>query len=110
AVAGAGGGAVKAALSWIDNEEVIELTGDLIRIPSVVRPGDPAATEAAVARQVEVWLAKQGFDLEVQEIAPGRPNVVAWVGARGGGRSLLLEGHPDVVTVGDAAEETLPAL
>ena len=107
-MARAGVSAVKAALSCIDNEELIELTRDLIRIPSVVRPGDPAATEAAVARQVEVWLAKQGFDLEVQEIAPGRPNVVAWVGARGGGRSLLLEGHTDVVTEGDPAEWTYP--
>ena len=107
-MARAGVAAVKAALSCIDNEELIELTRDLIRIPSVVRPGDPAATEAAVARQVEVWLAKQGFDLEVQEIAPGRPNVVAWMGERGGGRSLLLEGHTDVVTEGDPAEWTYP--
>ena len=100
--------AVKAALSRLDEEELIELTRALIRIPSVVRPGEPASTEAAVARHVEVWLAKQGFDLEVQEAAPGRPNVLAWLGEKGGGKSLLLEGHTDVVTEGNPAEWTHP--
>jgi succinyl-diaminopimelate desuccinylase len=57
---------------------------------------------------VEAWLTKQGFDLEVQEVAPGRPNVVAWLGEKGGGRSLLLEGHTDVVTEGNPAEWTHP--
>jgi succinyl-diaminopimelate desuccinylase len=41
----------------------------------------------------------------VQEAAPGRPNVIGWIGERGPGRrSLLLEGHTDVVTEGDPAE------
>src|SRR5206468_216862 len=61
-----------------------------------------------VARHVEVWLTKQGFDLEVQEVAPGRPNVVAWLGEKGAGKSLLLEGHTDVVTEGNPAEWTHP--
>jgi len=101
-------GAIKAALACIDEAELIELTRELVRIPSVVRPGDPTATEAAVARYVEAWLTKQGFDLEVQEVAPGRPNVLAWLGEAEGGRSLLLEGHTDVVTEGDPGEWTHP--
>jgi succinyl-diaminopimelate desuccinylase len=107
-VARTGAAAIEAALSCIDERELVDLTCDLIRIPSVVRPGDPTATEAAVAREIEVWLAKQGFDLDVQDVAPGRPNVVAWLGDRDGGRRLLLEGHTDVVTEGDAAEWTHP--
>jgi succinyl-diaminopimelate desuccinylase len=107
-VARAGSAVIDAALSCIDDEELIELTRDLIRIPSVVRPGDPAFTEAAVARHVEQWLTKQGFDVEVQEVAPGRPNVLAWLGEKRGGRSLLLEGHTDVVTEGNPAEWTHP--
>jgi len=105
-VARAGATAVDLALACIDEAELVDLTRALIRIPSVVRPGDASATEAAVARHVEAWLTKQGFDLEVQEVAPGRPNVVAWLGEKGGGRSLLLEGHTDVVTEGDPAEWT----
>ena len=107
-MARAGATAVKAALACLDDAELIELTRALVRISSVVRPGEPAATEAAAARHVETWLAKQGFDLEVQEVAPGRPNVVAWLGEKGHGKSLLLEGHTDVVTEGNPAEWTHP--
>ena len=92
-----------AVLSRIDEGELVELTRDLIRIPSVVRPGEPGATEAAVAAYVERWLRREGFEVEVHEVAPGRPNVLAWVG-EANGPSLLLEGHTDVVTEGNAAE------
>jgi len=85
--------AIDAALSSIDDAELIALTRDLVRIPSVFRPGDSTATEAEVARYIERWLGKQGFSVEVHEVAPGRPNVVAWLGDRDGGPSLLLEGH-----------------
>ncbi len=103
-MARAGATAVNAALACLDEAELIELTRDLIRISSVIRPGEPAATEAAVAHHVETWLAKQGFELEVQAVAPGRPNVIAWLGEKGDGKSLLLEGHTDVVTEGNPAE------
>ena len=96
------------ALSLVDPDEVVALTRDLVRIPSVVRPGDPAATEAAVAAHVEHWMREQGFDVEVQQVAPGRPNVLGIVGERGAGPTLLLEGHTDVVTEGDPAAWTHP--
>jgi succinyl-diaminopimelate desuccinylase len=95
-------------LARIDDTELIELTRDLVRIPSVIRPGDPDATEAAVAAHVERWLAKEGFEVEVQQVSPGRPNVLGWIGEKGAGRSLLLEGHTDVVTEGDAREWSHP--
>jgi succinyl-diaminopimelate desuccinylase len=91
-------------LSRIDPDELIALTRDLVRIPSVVRPGDPAATEAAVAAYVERWLGAEGFTVEVHEVAPGRPNVLASLGDPAAGPTLLLEGHTDVVTEGNAAE------
>ena len=99
---------VAEALARIDTDELIALTRDLVRIPSVVRPGDPTATEAAVAAHVERWLRTEGFDVEVHEVAPGRPNVLASIGASGAGRTLLLEGHTDVVTEGDAREWSHP--
>ncbi len=93
-------------LASIDESELVSLTRELIRIPSVVRPGDPSATEAAVAEHVRAWLAKEGFEIEVQDVAPGRPNVLASLGDRSNGKSLLLEGHTDVVTEGNPAEWT----
>jgi succinyl-diaminopimelate desuccinylase len=94
--------ALAQVLRKIDADEVVELTRSLVRIPSVYRPGDPEATEARVAVFVEGWLRREGFEVEVQQVAPGRPNVIGWLGEkRAGGRSLLLEGHTDVVTEGD---------
>jgi succinyl-diaminopimelate desuccinylase len=95
-------------LASIDEAELVELTRSLVRLPSVVRPGDPTATEAAVARHVEAWLAREGFEVEVQDVAPGRPNVIAWTGEPRNGLTLLLEGHTDVVTEGDPAAWTHP--
>jgi succinyl-diaminopimelate desuccinylase len=88
-------------LSRIDEGELIGLTRDLVRIPSVVRPGQPDATEAAVAAHVEGWMRAHGLEVEVHEVAPGRPNVLGSIGDPGG-PTLLLEGHTDVVTEGDA--------
>jgi succinyl-diaminopimelate desuccinylase len=96
-------------LGRIDPDEVIELTRSLIRIPSVYRPGDPDANEARVAAFVADWLRREGFQVEVQPVAPGRPNVIGWLGDKGPGqRSLLLEGHTDVVTEGDPGGWTHP--
>jgi succinyl-diaminopimelate desuccinylase len=95
-------------LSRIDPAELVALTRELIRIPSVIKPGAPAMTEGAVASHIQQWFDKEGFDVEVQEVAPGRPNVIARLGERGDGRTLLLEGHTDVVTEGDPRTWTYP--
>jgi succinyl-diaminopimelate desuccinylase len=101
--------ALAEVLAKIDPEEAVELTRALVRIPSVYRPGDPDATEARVAAFAEAWLRREGFAVEVQAVAPGRPNVIAWLGdKRPGQRSLLLEGHTDVVTEGDPRDWTWP--
>jgi succinyl-diaminopimelate desuccinylase len=91
-------------LARIDPDELIALTRDLVRIPSVVRPDDPAATEAAVAAHVERWLRAEGLAVEVHEVAPGRPNVLGVLGDGSAGPTLLLEGHTDVVTEGNPSE------
>jgi succinyl-diaminopimelate desuccinylase len=95
-------------LSRIDADELVALTRDLVRIPSVVRPGDPSATEAAVAAYVEQWMRREGLEVEVQDVAPGRPNVMGGLGDASAGPTLLLEGHTDVVTEGNPAEWTHP--
>ena len=105
---GSPGRALADALARVDEGELVALTRELVRIPSVVRPGDPPATEAAVARHVEAWFRREGLPVEVQEAAPGRPNVLAWHGDARTGPSLLLEGHTDVVTEGDPREWKRP--
>ncbi len=101
--------ALKRALSLIAPDELVALTRELVRIPSVVRPGDPNANEAAVAAHVEAWMRAHGLTVELQSVAPGRPNVLGILGEpQGDGRTLLLEGHTDVVTEGDPAAWTHP--
>jgi succinyl-diaminopimelate desuccinylase len=101
--------ALEKILAAIDADEVVALTRDLVRIPSVYRPDDPDATEARVAAHIEGWLRREGFAVEVQEVAPGRPNVIGTLGEKSAGRkSLLLEGHTDVVTEGDPREWSWP--
>ena len=101
--------ALPGLLDRIDRDELVELTRALVRLPSVYRAGDPDANESRVATFVEGWLRREGFQVEVQMVEPGRPNVIGWLGEkRPGRRSLLLEGHTDVVTEGDPAAWTWP--
>src|SRR5205823_1716101 len=99
---------LRAVLAQIHEDELVALTRDLVRIPSVVKRDDPDGNEAAVAAFVAGWLTKEGFEVDVQSVAPGRPNVVAALGDGANGRALLLEGHTDVVTEGDPAAWSHP--
>ena len=93
-----------AVLAQIDGEELVRLTRDLVRIPSVFRPEEPDGNEERAARFVAEYLEGAGFEVRWEEAAPGRPNVWAvWEGDRPG-KTLLFEAHTDVVTEG-AAED-----
>ena len=43
------------------------------------------------------WLERAGLEVHVEEVAPGRPNVVGVARGSGGGRTLVLNGHLDTV-------------
>ena len=91
-------------LNKIDREELVRLTRELVRIPSVYRPEEPDGNEARIARFVADYLERAGFSVRTEEVAPGRPNVWAvWEGDRPG-KSLLFEAHTDVVTEGSAED------
>ncbi len=89
-------------LDAVDTRQVIDLTADLVRINSV---WDPAAgtSEQPAAQHVADWAQARGFDVRMDEVAPGRPNVIVTWQAEGAGRTLMFEGHTDVVTPGDLA-------
>lgn len=79
--------------------DAVALTRLLVQIdsrnPDLV-PGAPA--EGEVARALAAVLEAWGFRVSLQEVIPGRPNVVARIGGAGG-RSLMFNGHLDVVGV-----------
>jgi acetylornithine deacetylase len=82
------------------SDPVLSLLKQLVAIDSVnpsLVPG--AAGEAQIAEAVAAHLRTQGFDVTVQEAAPGRPNVVGVLEGRQPGRSLMFCGHLDTVGV-----------
>ena len=77
--------------------DAVALTRALVAVDSrnpVIAPGGPG--EGAAAALLAEVLRDWGFDVELHEVAPGRPNVVARTGRRGG-RALMFNGHLDVV-------------
>lgn len=88
-------------LQFVDQDELIKLTRSLIRIPSVFRPGTEGGNEEKVAKFVADYLKDIGLTVHFEEVVPGRPNVVAILDSGIPGKTLLFEGHTDVVTEGD---------
>jgi succinyl-diaminopimelate desuccinylase len=89
-------------LNEIDPDELVKLTSELVKINSV---WDPAAgtSEQEAADHVARWAEKQGFEIQIDEVAHGRPNVIITWFAGPGGKTLMFEGHTDVVTPGDVS-------
>lgn len=95
---------VMAALAALDAAALLAFTQRLVQTPSVVLPGVAGANEQAAAQLVFDQLCEWGMEPRWEEVAPGRPNVVADLrGSQGDGPLLLFEGHTDVVTPGDRA-------
>ena len=95
---------LETVLERVDRDELIRFTRDLVRIPSVFCPGTREGNETRVAQHIAKYLGGNGFDVRLEEVTPGRPNVWAlWTGDRPG-KTLLFEGHTDVVTEGPAEE------
>ncbi|MFU0504194.1 ArgE/DapE family deacylase [Pseudaminobacter sp. NGMCC 1.201702] len=93
-------------------DQAITFLQEMIAIPSVT--GD----EAAIQKYVSEYMKKIGLDVDMwdtdwEELKKhpgyrpvdrgyeGRPNIVATLKGTGGGRSLLLNGHTDVIPVGN---------
>lgn len=110
---------------WIDAHrgEAIDFLAELVKIPSVnpwFSNYNPYTTEKDVQLFLADRLRELGFDVELWEVDPDelkryegmpgyyegrpmrdRPNLCAIRRGTGGGRSLLLTGHPDVVKEGE---------
>jgi acetylornithine deacetylase/succinyl-diaminopimelate desuccinylase-like protein len=82
------------------SDPTIRLVRDLIAIdsvnPSLVSGG---AGEREIAEAVAREMHAIGMDVEVTEVATGRPNVVGTLEGRAPGKSLMFCGHLDTVSV-----------
>jgi acetylornithine deacetylase len=77
-------------LGEIDDEEIVRLACDLIRIPSFT------TEETRCAEWLADYLAGQGLEVTLQEIEPGRKQTIARLRGTGGGSSIMLNGHIDI--------------
>jgi succinyl-diaminopimelate desuccinylase len=91
---------IQRVLDRIDPAVVIDLTARLVRCNSVWDP-QAGTNEAEAAALVARWARNNGFDVMVEMVAPERPNVIIRWRAGPGPRTLMFEGHTDVVTPGD---------
>jgi acetylornithine deacetylase len=96
-------------------DELVELTARLIGFDTTARnPGDPPRAEADLQNHLADRLGATGAEIDLFEPDPGamagrplvppgldftgRPQLIARRRGRGGGRSLVLNGHIDVVS------------
>jgi succinyl-diaminopimelate desuccinylase len=93
---------INSVLNEIDPDELIELAAELVKINSV---WDPVAgtSEQAVAEKVADWAQSQGFEVQIDQVAPNRPNIIISGPVGSQTRTLMFEGHTDVVTPGDVS-------
>ena len=95
-----------AGVVGIDADALVEFTRELVRIPSVFDP-DRGLNEQPAAELVEAQTRTFGWSPRVDVVADGRPNVIATIDGDSPGRTLMFEGHTDVVTEGDDATWTV---
>lgn len=98
----------------VHRNDIAQLLLDLVAIPSVT--GDEGSVQAAIEAmmrdrglEMDVWEARREdvapylLHVGAQDVWEGRPNVVGRFAGSGGGRSLMVQGHVDVVDPGDPA-------
>src|SRR6266705_5860282 len=81
---------VRAVLGHVDRQELIDLAGALIRIPSF------KTEETPVALFLEAFFRRRGYDVDLQEIEPGRFQTIATL--RGDRKSTRLNSSHRTIT------------
>src|SRR5438876_10564215 len=87
----------------------IRLLRDLVAINSVnptLVPGAPG--EGEVARVIPAEMTRIGLDVTVEEVVPGRPNIVGVIEAGRPGTALMFCGHTDTVGVAGMPDPFTP--
>jgi acetylornithine deacetylase/succinyl-diaminopimelate desuccinylase-like protein len=84
-------------------EEVTDLLSRLIQVDTTNPPGN----ETPAAELLRDYLEANGLECELYARTPERANLVARIKGTGGGPSLLIMGHTDVV-LADPAEWSVP--
>lgn len=90
------------------SQDVVSLLQQLVRIPSVNpdnAPGTELIGEETLAVFLSGWLESIGAEVSLEEIKPGRPNLIARFAPLDGRPRILLGPHLDTVGVGGMTVE-----
>ena len=94
------------ALAALDDDMLVQLTQDLVRIRTINPPGD----EAKAATFVADWMKQNDMPAElVSHAEDGRASVVGGLDGQGERRAVLFSGHLDTVPAGDNWEHEVLA-
>lgn len=75
----------------VQRDELISLSSDLIKFPSFKN------NETPVAHFLADWFGERGYEVELDEVEPGRLQTIATLkGTGGGGNSLMFNAHTDI--------------
>ena len=77
-------------LGNINQQDLVQLASELIRIPSFKTEETPAA------KHLHDYFQRRGYSVDLQEIEPGRYQTIATLKGTGGGKTLMLNGHIDI--------------
>jgi len=91
-------------LPFIRKKELIDLTTRLVQIPTENPPGN----EKAAAQFLKPLLSKMGFKTKTVLSPKGRWNIVAERRWGKGGRTLIFNGHLDIVPAGNPSQWKFP--
>lgn len=84
----------------IDEAYLTQALVEMVQIDSsnpLLTPGAPG--EAEIGNHVAQKMSALGLEVAIHELGPNRVNVVGILPGKGGGRSLMLNGHMDTVGV-----------
>lgn len=93
----------------ISLDDIAALTAQLVAIDSTnpdLVPG--GAGEGDIAAFVAGWLGEAGLNVTVHDLGPDRANVVGILPGSGGGQTLMLNAHMDVVGAGGIIDPWAP--
>jgi acetylornithine deacetylase/succinyl-diaminopimelate desuccinylase-like protein len=82
----------------VSPQQAVDLLSDMVRIESVTPWLIPTGSgEGALARFIARRLEGTGAEIDIVEVEPGRPNVLARLRGTGGGPTLCINAHTDTV-------------
>lgn len=86
-----------AAAAAVDESALVKLLQRMVQTRSYSAGGE----EGTIARFMQDHLSRMGLDSRLQEVQPGRFNVISTLKGTGGGRSLMFNGHLDTNPAGE---------